>query len=198
MKNASAKKQLTYEFPLPNREMRLKELIIYISDKCANNPKFSATMLNKILWASDFIAYQRSGVPITGEKYQRLEHGPAPVRLKPLRTEMERDGDIFIRKIPYHGKTQHRIMPKRSADLSFFNGDDISLVDSVIACLCNMNSTEISDWSHMRAWQTRYNNDPMPYESCLLSDDPVTPGDISRTEELSRKYRWDDFRFANS
>lgn len=188
------KRQMTYEVAVPNKDRRFKELVIYISDKCANKPTYGATVLNKILWAADFISFQNTGKPITGEKYQRLERGPAPVRLKPVRTQMVEDGDIHIREVKTGKYTQHQIVPLRSADLSMFTGDDIALVDEIIETLCHMNGAEISDWSHMRGWKTRYDGDPMPYESCFLSDEPVTAGDISKTEELARKYNWNAYR----
>lgn len=185
-----AKLPLTYEVAIPNKEQRLKELIVYISDKCAGNEKFGATMLNKILWAADFISYQDKGRPITGEVYQRLERGPAPRRLRPIRSEMEANGDIRVRMTDYRGRVQHRTIALRDADLSIFSGDEIALVDKVIDALSTMNGKELSDWSHGRAWKTRNNQDPMPYESTFLSDEYVTVGDISRTEQLIKKYGW--------
>ena len=186
-------KQLTYEVQMPDREKRFQELVIYISDKCANADTFSATLLNKILWASDFRAYQNRGRPITGEQYRRLENGPTPVRLVALRAVMIERGDIVIRKKDYHGKQQHRIVPTRCADLSIFSGDEIALVDQVIESLCRLNSTQVSDLSHQRAWKTRHDKDLMPYESVFLSNDPVTDGDISRTEQLKKEYGWHEY-----
>lgn len=182
--------QLTYEFALPDRDARMKELILYISDKCSNNPKYGATMLNKILWAIDFISFQNRGKPIMGEKYQRLEHGPAPYRLRPIRQEMEDAGDLHVRATNYHGRTQHRIIALRNANLSIFDGDEIALVDDIIRTLGEYTGTELSEWSHQRAWKTRRDGDLMPYESCFLSNEPVTQGDISRTEELARQFKW--------
>lgn len=181
---------LTYEADLPNKEERMRELIVYISDKCAGHPRYGATMLNKILWAVDFISFQNRGVPITGEKYQRLERGPAPLRVMPIRRQLETDGDIHVRTVKYPVGTQHRIVALRSADLSIFSGEEIALVDTVINSLTKMNSDQVSEWSHIRAWKTRYDHDLLPYESIFLSDEPVTVGDISRTEELARKFNW--------
>lgn len=189
-------KELTYEVNMPDREKRFQELIIYIADKCGGYDTFSATLLNKILWASDFLAYQNRGRPITGEQYRRLENGPAPVRLVAMRTALIDNGDIVIRKINYHGRQQHRVVPTRCADLSIFSGEEIAMVDQVIEGLCRLNSTQVSEWSHMRAWKTRNDKDLMPYESAFLSDDPVTEGDISRTEALKKEYGWDEYQNA--
>lgn len=189
-------KQLTYEVQIPDRERRFQELIIYISDKCSNQETFGATLLNKILWASDFLSYQNRGKPITGEKYFRLERGPAPVRLVAIRNTMIKNGDIVMRTNNYRGKQQNRIIPTRNADLSIFSGDEIALVDQVIDGLCKLNGAQVSEWSHQRAWKTRHDKDFMPYESVFLSDDPVTDGDISRTEQLKKEYGWHEHQTA--
>src|SRR5437660_6974881 len=64
-----------YKMPLrkwPENEVRYKELVLYICQKCATDQKFGATKLNKILYFSDFLAYAELGEPITGFEYQRL------------------------------------------------------------------------------------------------------------------------------
>src|SRR6266498_2034018 len=81
----SSSSKLTFDFPEMDCEERLREMILYICAKCADDPAFGATKLNKILWFSDFLAYFQRGVPITGVAYQRLSRGPAPKRLVPVR-----------------------------------------------------------------------------------------------------------------
>ena len=182
--------RLTYEVPMPDGDKRLRELIVYIADKCQDDPKFGATKLNKILFYADHLAFARYGQPITGAKYQRLERGPAPVRLRPVQAQMERDGDIVVRKREFRGRAQHRTIATRGADLTIFNGREIALVDEVIGIFWEKTAAEVSDVSHGISWLTRYNGDPIPYEAIYLSDEPVTPGDISRTEELVREFDW--------
>ena len=66
-------------------EEKLSELILYISQKCATDPKFGAVKLNKILYLSDFLAFGNWGEPITGVEYQHLSHltqlSTTPLRL---------------------------------------------------------------------------------------------------------------------
>jgi hypothetical protein len=149
--------KFTYETALPDRDRRFRELIIYISDKCSDDPSYGATKLNKILWGADFLSFLNRGKPITGEKYQRLEKGPAPVRLRPIRSAME-GKDIIVRPMNYYGKLQYRIVPLRSADLSIFTGEEIAVVDEVIEFCRNKSATEISELSHGKAWRTRYDS----------------------------------------
>jgi hypothetical protein len=196
MANAPVSDRLTYEVALPQKQKRMRELIIYISDRSADDPKYGATKLNKILWWADFIAFKQRGKPITGEQYQRLPQGPCPVRLKPLRDTMIRDSEIVIRHQRVGVRTQHRIVPLRDADLTIFDGEDIAIVDAVIASLRDHGAVDVSVASHGRAWNTRNDYDLIPYEAAFLSDEGVTPSDLARTEALAKELGWDVGRRA--
>jgi len=73
---------------------KLRELIIYVSMLSQQDRNFGATKLNKLLFYTDFLAYQRFGTAITGQEYQALPQGPAPKRLKPIIERMKVAGDI--------------------------------------------------------------------------------------------------------
>jgi Protein of unknown function (DUF4065) len=62
---------------------RLAELIVYIADRLIGDPRFGATMLNKVLFFADFEAYRRTGQSITGAVYQHLPQGPCAHQLLP-------------------------------------------------------------------------------------------------------------------
>ncbi len=57
---------------------KFRELFLYIAESCAEDPRFGAVKLNKILYYADFEAYRRLGEPITGDTYRKLSEGPAP------------------------------------------------------------------------------------------------------------------------
>src|SRR5437660_10500981 len=80
---------------------RLRELILYIADRSKDDPKFGATKLNKILYFSDFVSFREYGEPITGAMYMRLENGPAPMHLVPVRNEMLESGEIAMEPRQY-------------------------------------------------------------------------------------------------
>lgn len=77
-------------------EARFRELILYISQKCADDSTFGSVKLNKILFFSDFLTYAEFGEPITGFVYQKLANGPAPNRLLPIRNDMIEKGDLGL------------------------------------------------------------------------------------------------------
>lgn len=184
------KGKVSYEVHLDKGHERLRELIIYISEKCALDPFFRALKLNKILFHSDFRSFRRYGVPITGAKYRKYEHGPAPARLKPIEKDMLSHREIVIRLEEVYGLTQHRVVPLRKSDLTVFTGRDISVVDQVIAELWGKTGTQVSVESHGVQWQTRALRNDIPYEAAYLSDEPITPADIERTAALAKQFGW--------
>ena len=83
-------------------EDKLKQLILYVSQKYAGDSEFGSTKLNKILYFSDFLFYANTGKPITGVTYQRLPYGPAPRRMKPVSMEMINNSQLAMQEV--HGE----------------------------------------------------------------------------------------------
>jgi hypothetical protein len=188
MKRADDK--LTYEFKDISGKERLRELILYIADKCSDDATFGAVKLNKILFFSDFVSYSERGKPITGVEYMKLPKGPAPRQLVPIRDQMVKRNEIAIASTQYGSFQQQRIVPLRPADLGDFGGEDIALVDQVITALWGKTATQVSNLSHQRAWRIAETQETIPYEAALLSDEPVTDYEINRVKALSKKYEW--------
>lgn len=172
----------------PENTNRFKELVLYISQKCAIDPRFGATKLNKILFYSDFLAYANLGEPITGFEYQKLKNGPAPRRLLPVRTEMLRRQELGLQEIRLkNGRLMHRIVNLRPPDLSVFTAAQISLVDSVIEDLGPVDADTVSELSHRTmGWKVARFGDVIPYETVFLSADPLTQEDIERGLEIAK------------
>jgi antitoxin SocA-like protein len=70
-------------------DRKIKELILYLASKSEQDPRFSATKLNKLLFYCDFASYRRWGRAITGHSYQKLQFGPAPKAMLPLLEQMK-------------------------------------------------------------------------------------------------------------
>lgn len=168
---------------------RFKELVLYVCERCANDPKFGATKLNKILYYADFLAYAELDAPITGLEYQKLPKGPAPRRLLPLRDEMIKAGDLAIQPVKLvSGRVQERPVNLRSAKLEMFTSAQISLVDSIIEALRDASAEEVSELSHrMVGWKVVEHGETIPYETIFVSDGPLTEADIERAKELAKQ-----------
>jgi len=172
--------------PIQENERKLAELILYISQKCALDPNFGATKLNKILYFSDFSAYGNWGQSITGAEYQNLKKGPAPKRLIPVRNQLVEDGGIAIQPVPLgNGIVRHRTINLREPDLTLFNGREIALVDSVIKQLDGLNASDVSELSHLYVgWKATREGETIAYGTVFLSDEPLTEAEIIRAKEI--------------
>ncbi len=170
-------------------DARFKELVLYICEKCAADPKFGATKLNKTLYFSDFLAYAELGNPITGMEYQKLPNGPAPRRLLPLREEMVKADELAVQRVRLvSGRIQERPINLRSANLDMFTSRQIALVDSIIEALRDSTAEEVSELSHrMVGWKAVDPGDTIPYETIFISDEPMSEADLQRAHELSRQ-----------
>ena len=148
---------------------KLRELILYIAYLSERDRNFGAVKLNKLLFYSDFLAYQKFGRAITGQEYQALPKGPAPKRLKPVIERMKRAGDLKIVTERRFRFNQHRPVAIRTAELHTFSGEEIDLVRGVVARFWDLNATQISDESHLfLGWQLGVHGETIPYSVVLI------------------------------
>lgn len=189
---------LRFEFPELNGEEKLRELILYISDQCFDDPFFGATKLNKILYNADFQSFKRTGKPITGIQYQRLDEGPAPKRLLPVHKEMQENKEIVVKtKRMLNDKDQKRTIALREPNLDLFSASEIAIVDEVIRKLWGKTAKQVSLETHGISWEVYEDKELMAYESVHLSDE-VTFGDMVRAHELIEKHGWTDVQRVSS
>lgn len=163
-------------------EQKLKELILYIAARSADDPSFGAVKLNKLLYRCDFGAFQDLGEPITGVEYVRLREGPAPRRLLPVRRAMEEANEIVLWKKPLPGQhnAQERIVPRREPLLDLFTSREIVLIDSVVQECWSKTGKQLSDESHGElGWRLASDGEPIPYEVSLVES--VSPTDAPRS-----------------
>ena len=173
------------------KEDKFKELILHIARRCENDPTFGAVKLNKVLFFSDFFAYMQLGQSITEAEYIKLEHGPAPRLMMPIRDEMEKQDDIVVIQRERFGYQQSRVISRRDADLSSFMAAEIALVDTIIDAVKEANATNLSDMTHvLLGWKIAALKTVIPYESVFLSEARATPGDRQRARELAETYNW--------
>lgn len=153
---------------------KMRELILYVSRRSEDDPKFGATKLNKILFFSDFLAYRQYGQAITNQPYFRLEWGPAPKCLVPLRVRMIKDGDLALQTRDYYGEKQDRTVALREPDLAHFKGIEVAIVDHVIERLRDLDAGEASELSHrFTGWKLAGHKENIPYYVALLDSLPL-------------------------
>jgi uncharacterized phage-associated protein len=183
---------LTFAAYENDSDARLTEIILYIAQKCGDNARFGAIKLNKVLFYADFYAYAITGKPITGSEYRRLQLGPVPARLVPIRNAMVEKGDIRVVHDQHFGFRQTRIVPLRKPRLDIFSATEIEIVNDVIEHLWDQSAKQVSDESHLKPWQVAGHRGQIPYEAVFLSDEGPTQYDQIRAQELIREHRWSD------
>ena len=187
---------LTFGSNKAENEKKLRELILYVVEKCCDDSRFGATKLNKILFWSDFFAYANTGEPITGVEYMRLPNGPVPKRLVPVRNKMIEAGELDVaQRSLFNGRRQTKFLARRKADVSLFTPEQIDLVNEVIDYLRDQTASEVSDGSHTRAWHMASDGELIPYQSVFISDRGLIRSDIESAKKLAARFGWAE-RFA--
>jgi hypothetical protein len=177
-----------YKVTDPNKKLR--ELIVYIAQESEGDSFFGAVKLNKLLFNIDFVSFRRTGKSITGQAYQALENGPAPKRMLPVLTEMQRKGDLFLREDPFFGYTQKRPIALREAELSQFSSDEIVLIDRTIKRFWKMSATQISENSHeFVGWSLAERKEIIPYSVALLGRNDLSERQIKHANIVEKRAR---------
>ncbi len=165
---------------------KFRELLVYVSKKCEDDPTFGAVKLNKILYYADFAAYRLYDKPVTGAKYRKLSEGPAPRELILERDALVAAGDAEVREAAYFTGTQKRltIKPGRQANREIFEPRELALVDEIIDFFLGKTAREVSDFSHREpGWALSKNLAVIPYETAWLSANPL-PQEIEESLSL--------------
>jgi transcriptional regulator with XRE-family HTH domain len=139
----------------------LKNLVLYISERLSMKENFWETLLNKLLYFSDFDYYERHGNSITWKKYHKLPYWPVPDKIKNILEEMHNDWLISLSKTKFFWKTQTKILPLISHDKNFLENVEvekdclspIEIINSVLDRFGSWTANAVSDWSH---WDTPY------------------------------------------
>ncbi len=156
-------------------EDKLAELLLYVADRLRDDRTGAATKLNKVLFFAEFAHMRQYGRPITGADYQKLEFGPAPRRMLPLRTDLVDRGLAEIVEQHYLGYPQQRLVPTCTIVTILLTADEIAVVDEVIADLRNLTARQVSDLSHEEeGWRMVAYGETIPYESAYLRRPALT------------------------
>ena len=166
---------------------KFRELIVYIARSAAEDPRFGAVKLNKVLYYADFAAYRQLGQPITGATYRKFFEGPAPVELPDVRRELIDSGDATSEERPYFAGSVVRLVIRtgREPNRELFRPGELELVDSVIDFFEGKTAREVSDFSHKEpGWVIAEDREVIPYETAWLSSEPIS----QEMEEMGLKF----------
>jgi hypothetical protein len=176
--------ELTY------RPEKFAELILYVAGRLQNDRAGGATKLNKVLFFAEFTHLRRHGAVISGCEFQKLDHGPAPRQLLPVRSRLIAEGAAELVADDFLGRPQHRLVPKRTPNLDVFTALELETVDDVLNQLAGLTSRQVSDLSHEEpGWALTAVGDTIPYATAGLGFPQVSTPTSQRLErEVAERY----------
>jgi uncharacterized phage-associated protein len=171
-------------------EDKFTEMLLYVASRLRDDHAGGATKLNKALYFADFAHVRRHGRPITGAVYQKLERGPAPRRLVPVRQRLVESGDAQIVREDFLGYEQHRLIPLREPDLSLFSAAELGTIDSVLDDLDGMTGAQVSELSHEEPpWRYTEPGESIRHETAFIAKEQiVTPAAHEMAQRVAARY----------
>lgn len=168
---------------------KLKALVHYVCWKTSEDRVLGSVKLNKSLFYSDLWTYVERGTPLTGEVYQKREHGPVSKSLLRVLDELVAEGAIFVRRELPPRKGHLDVIALTKPDISGFTADEISLIDDAIHYVCYERKThEISEESHDIIWELAEIGEEIPYHAMLASElGEVTPEHLEWAKLMAPK-----------
>lgn len=164
-KKAATKQTLRISVPAENVK-KLKNALLYITQKIGALPNVGQTVLYKILYFCDFDYYEKYEEQLIGATYIKNLYGPTPREFSAIIKQMAKDGQIEEIKTKFFNKDQTKYIPVKYPDLSVFTGRELQHIDEEIARLGTKTAIELSDFSHQDVpWITAEMGKNISYEA---------------------------------
>ena len=128
---------------------KLKNIILFFIEKYHG---VFFTMMNKLLFYTDFYSYKMTSKGMSGLAYKAIQRGPVPIRWDRVYSFYD---DIHQEIIHFDsGVEGTRLTSTQSPDLSEFTEEELNILETIYLRFKSENSTKISDISHNEsAWQ---------------------------------------------
>lgn len=153
---------------------KFKQVFLYILNKCAQKPNVWKTVLNKLLYFSDFNYFEKYMESITWVEYAKLPKWPAPKIMDTILPIMEQEQIIRQIEVPYFHYTQQKIIPLVTPDMNVLSAIEIAEIDAVINNYSDKSADRLSERSH---------ND-MPYKATKNIWDTISYGLVTYRDSL--------------
>ncbi|MDD2473939.1 MULTISPECIES: Panacea domain-containing protein [unclassified Methanoculleus] len=150
---------------------KFKQVLHYAISRSCHAPNVGKTVLYKILYFAEFDFYELYERKLTGERYFRLEHGPAPSHFDAILTELETEGKITQFMAKYHGYDQKRYVSNEEPDISLLSAEELQHIENTLAKYSNMTAAQVSALSHIDLpWMATEPNGEIDYELVFYRD----------------------------
>ena len=183
---------LSYDGPMDVAyvEDKFAELLLHVAARLQGDRAGGATKLNKVLFFVEFTHLRRHHQVVSGCQFQKLAHGPAPHQLLPVRRRLVDSGAAELIEEDFLGRPQHRLIPKRAADLTWFTDEEMQTVEDVLAQLEGMTGTQVSELSHQEpGWRLTEIGETIPCSTAFLDyPQAATPTSERLSESVAKRY----------
>ncbi|MBI4209089.1 MAG: DUF4065 domain-containing protein [Deltaproteobacteria bacterium] len=124
------------------------------------------TKLNKLLFYSDFLHFDRYGKSITGTRYLKMPYGPCPKDFQSLLGLMADEGSLEIEeKETSEGYEAELVKIKMPIDEEILTEKERAVIEKVCRRFGNSPSARLSEWSHQeKGYQLTRDREPISYE----------------------------------
>lgn len=154
---------------------KLKNVLLYILERCAGKPNVGETVLYKLLYFSDFNYYELYEEQLTGASYRKLPFGPVPQKLDTIINQMIDNGQLQRVKTEYFGLQQTRYLPLEKANLTQLKASEKEVIDRVIEQMSDWSAAAISNYSHKDIpWLASKEGDEIDYELAFYREAPFS------------------------
>lgn len=186
-KSETKSKKATVRVSVPSLKLgKLKNVLLYILEKCAGKPNVGETVLYKLLYFSDFNYYELYEEHLTGARYRKLPYGPVPQQLDSIINQMIDDGQLQRVKTDYHGFSQTRYLPLEKSDLTELMASEKEVIDRVIEQMSDWSASSISNYSHKDLpWVASKDGEEIDYELVFYREAPFSVRNYDDEKEES-------------
>lgn len=147
-------------------EEKLKNVVLYILEKCGGKPNVGETVLYKLLYFCDFDNFEIYSKPITGMNYVKLQFGPVPraKEYSPVIETMTKNNELKIITQNYFGMIQKRYIALKESDKSVLDEQEKNVINEIILKYSDMSARSIESFVHGDApWRETDNQDIISY-----------------------------------
>ena len=163
-------------------------MLLYIAQCAADDPKMGAIKRNKVMYFAELDHVRRVGRPITAASYQKLAHGQALRRMKPIERKLVDEGAAVRFTSDEFDDRVDRLRAMRDPDLTMFNDSEIASIDKAIEEAWDDNATQIRERAHEDiGWLAVEMKQDIPWELAFARIPDVTDEIRERARDLAKK-----------
>ncbi|MDR0782576.1 MAG: DUF4065 domain-containing protein [Propionibacteriaceae bacterium] len=158
---------------------KLREVLLYITNKISAKANVGETVLYKLLYFIDFDFYEKFGRSITGLTYVKLEHGPVPQQasFQSVIAGMKDNQDIEIVTTKYFSYDQKKYLPLRTLGeitLTHLSAVELEHINWEIDRLSDKTATQLSAFAHLDTpWLATETGKPVDYQLVFYRSAPT-------------------------